>query len=67
MLSWKQKKLRDEKHRAKRKVKKYSISHAGKDYMGKILAGADNKNKPVTESRVAEKFRTVIRRSIFGR
>jgi hypothetical protein len=62
MQSWKQRKLHDEKIKARRKTKVYDISHAGKEQMSKILEGKSNINE---DPRFLEKLRIAIRRSVF--
>ena len=62
MLSWKQKKLRDEKRKAKRAEKHYSVSHAGKKHMGRILDGRDSYSE---DGKFIESVKRRIRISIF--
>ncbi len=69
MQSWKYKKLRDEKRKARRKKRKsVAISYANRNYMNKILKGKEDnteKTGPVKDFRFLEKMKLVIRRSIF--
>lgn len=69
MQSWKSKKLRDERRKAKRMERqKVAISHAKREYMDKILKGKENdteKTEPIKDFRFLEKLRLSIRRSVF--
>ena len=67
MHSWKQKKLRDEKHKAKRVERQRAvISHAKRKYMDEIIKGKSaEETKPMVDTRFLEKLRLSIRRSVF--
>jgi len=70
MQSWKQKKSRDEKHKAKRverqKVAISHISNAKRKHMENIIKGkSSEETKPMVDLRLLEKFKLSIRRSIF--
>ena len=67
MQSWKVRKLRDEKRKAKRvERQKVAISHAKRKYMDEIIKGkSSEESKPMVDSRFLEKLRLSIRRSVF--
>ena len=72
MHSWRYKKLRDERRKAKRKERQsVYISHAKRSYMDKILQGkleSISLRKPLSfRQRMAEKLQSISFRNIFKR
>ena len=67
MHSWKQVKIRKEKHKAKRiERQRAAISHAKRKYMDEIIKGKSaEETKPMVDTRFLEKLRLSIRRSVF--
>ena len=66
MHSWKQKKLRLEKCKAKRKIRRLAaISHTKKEYMDKILQGKEEVGEIGYSSEFLARMKKLIWRNIF--
>ena len=66
MHSWKQKKLKSERKKARRKIRRLvAISHAKKEYMDKILQGEKEVKNTGYSSEFLARMKKLIWRNVF--
>ena len=66
MHSWKQKKLKSERKKARRKIRRLvAISHDNKEYMDKILQGEKEVKNTGYSSEFLAKMKKLIWRNVF--